>query len=70
MVLWRNKFWRVAGSYAHYDDSKDILSIPTDVAFLLQHLLLVPLMMTPKWLSFRYSEIWSFVIIYEATSLW
>jgi hypothetical protein len=37
----RNKYWRVAGPYAHYDDSKEIFSIPTDVAFLLQHLLLV-----------------------------
>jgi hypothetical protein len=69
MVLWEINFWRVAGSYAHYNDLEDVLSIPTDVAFLLQHLLLVPLMMTPKWLSFRYSEIWSFVIIYEAKSL-
>jgi hypothetical protein len=66
----RNTFWRVAGSYAHYNDSEDIFLIPTDVAFPLQHLLLVYLMMTPKWLSFRYSEIWSFVIIYEEKSLY
>jgi hypothetical protein len=35
-------------------------------AFPLQHLLLVTLMMTPKWLSLRYSGIWNFVIIYES----
>jgi hypothetical protein len=44
----RNKPLRVAGPYAHYDDSGDIFSIPTDVAFPLQHMLLVPLMMMPK----------------------
>jgi hypothetical protein len=69
MVLWEIKVWRVAGLHAHYNDSEDIFSIPTDVAFPLQHMLLVPLMMTPKWLSFYYSGMWSFVIIYEAKSL-
>jgi hypothetical protein len=44
----RNKPLRVAGPHAHYDDSRDILSIPTDVAFPLQHMLLVPLTVTPK----------------------
>jgi hypothetical protein len=34
--------------YVHYDDSGDIFSTPTDVAFSLQHLLLVPLMVTTK----------------------
>jgi hypothetical protein len=29
----KNKLWRVAGSYTHYDDSGDIFSIPTDVVF-------------------------------------
>jgi hypothetical protein len=38
----RNKFLRVADPYAHYDDSEDIFSIPTDVAFPLQRMLLVP----------------------------
>jgi hypothetical protein len=38
----RNIFWTVAGSYTHYDDLENIFSIPTDVAFSLQHLLLVP----------------------------
>jgi hypothetical protein len=38
--------------YTHYNDPEDILSIHTDVAFLLQQLLLVPLMVTPKSLSF------------------
>jgi hypothetical protein len=28
----RNKFWRVADPYAHYNDLEDIFSIPTDVA--------------------------------------
>jgi hypothetical protein len=31
----RNKFLRVAGPYAHYNDLEDIFSILTDVAFLL-----------------------------------
>jgi hypothetical protein len=44
----RNKFLRVTGSYTHYNDSEDIFSIPTDVAFSFQHLLLVHLMMIPK----------------------
>jgi hypothetical protein len=69
MVLWEINFWRVVSPYAHYNDSEDIFLIPTYVAFLLQYLLLVPLMMTHKWLSFYYSGIWSFVIINEATSL-
>jgi hypothetical protein len=43
MVLWEINFWRVAGPYAHYNDSEDIFSIPTVVAFSLQHMLLVPL---------------------------
>jgi hypothetical protein len=38
----RNKFWRVVGPYVHYDDLEDIFSIPTDVAFSLQYMLLVP----------------------------
>jgi hypothetical protein len=29
----RNKFWRGAGPYAHYNDLEDIFSIPTDVTF-------------------------------------
>jgi hypothetical protein len=48
----RNKSWRVEGPYAHYDDSQDIFSIPMDIAFPLQHTLLVPLMVMTKWLSF------------------
>jgi hypothetical protein len=70
MVLWEINFWSVAGSYAHYNDSEDIFLILTNVAFSLQHLLLVPLMMTTKWLSFPLFGTWSFVIIYEAISLW
>jgi hypothetical protein len=34
--------------YAHYDDLGGIFSIPTDVAFPLQHLLLVLLMVMTK----------------------
>jgi hypothetical protein len=67
MVLWEINFGRVADLYAHYDNSEDIFS--TDVTFLLQHLLLVPLIVTSKWSSFCYSGIWSFGIIYEETSL-
>jgi hypothetical protein len=48
----RNKLWRVAGLYAHHDDSEDIFSTPTDIAFSLQHMLLIPLMITTKWSSF------------------
>jgi hypothetical protein len=51
MVLWK-KIWRVADLYAHYDGSLDIFSRPTDIAFPLQHMLLVPLMMMTKWSSF------------------
>jgi hypothetical protein len=35
-------------SQVYYDDSEDIFSIPTDVTFLLQHLLLVSSMVTSK----------------------
>jgi hypothetical protein len=42
MVLWEINFWRVVDPYAHYNDLEDIFSIPTDVAFSLQHLLLGP----------------------------
>jgi hypothetical protein len=48
MVLGEINFERVADPYAHYDDSEDIFSIPTDVVFPLQHMLLVSLMVTPK----------------------
>jgi hypothetical protein len=41
MVLWEINFWRVASMYAHYNDLEDIFSIPMDVAFSLQHILLV-----------------------------
>jgi hypothetical protein len=56
-IIWgydilRNKFWRVAGSYAQYDDSEDIFSISMDAAFPLQYLLLVPSMVMSKWSSF------------------
>jgi hypothetical protein len=34
--------------YAHYDESGDIFSIPTDVAFPLQHMLLVSLIVMLK----------------------
>jgi hypothetical protein len=35
-----NKPCKVAGLYVHYDDSGDIFSVPTDIAFSLQHLLI------------------------------
>jgi hypothetical protein len=52
----RNKFWIVVDPYAHYDNSEDIFSIPMDVAFPLQHLLLVFLMVMTKWLRFLLFE--------------
>jgi hypothetical protein len=52
MILWEIKFWRVADPYAHYNNSEDIFSIPTVVAFPLQHMLLVPLMIRlSDWVS-------------------